>query len=329
MNAAFLHIPVTAILLIIPCLMVLSAFWSATEISMFSFRKTKLSLLVKQGNKRALLIERIMKRPENLLSAILVGNNITNTAISVLITALAIAYLGEEGVLVAMVVATFLLIAFGEILPKVLASQYWEFTAYNVARPIGVAIKLFGPLNFLFSLLTRLVAGIFGIKIEYRKPFITKEELKHIVHISQESGHLHEHETALLQNVFKFTDSLVHDVMVPRDKIMAVDANMPSDQILKMITEKHFTRLPVYEGTIDNIIGVLHTKEYFNVMCYENVFVLQDLLREPYFVAEDMKISEVLRDLQKNRVHLAVVNDKNGSVAGMITIENIIEYRRC
>jgi putative hemolysin len=312
-------------LIVAIALLPLSFFFSATEISMFTFRKSRLAMLVKQGNKTATLINRIMHHPDKLLSTILVGNNIVNVAISALTTTVFLAWFGETGVFISMALTTVVLIELCEILPKVLASQYWERFAFACSRPIYLFSFLFYPFIQMFSAITRVVTYVFGIKIQYRKPLITKEEIKHIVELSSESGHLKSEEVTFLQNMLKFTDQLVGDVMVPRDKIVALELNAKPEVAMKLVTEKHYTRIPVYEGKLDNIVGILHTKDYFNVVCYKNLIVLDDLLREPYFVSEDEKISDILKNLQKNRLHLAVVRSKSGKVTGIVTMENIIE----
>lgn len=325
MNDFMTQLPLMTMLVIAVLLLPLSFFFSATEIAMFTFRKSRLAMLVKQGSKTAVLINRIMHKPDKLLGTILVGNNIVNVAISALTTTVFLAWFGENGVFISMVLTTVVLIELCEIIPKVLASQYWERFAFACSRPIYLFSFLFYPFIQMFSAITRVVTYLFGIKIQYRKPLITRDEIKHIVDISSEAGHLKSEEVTFLQNVLKFTDLVVSDVMIPRDKIVALDINAKSEEAMKLVTEKHYTRIPVYEEKLDNIVGVLHTKDYFNVVCYKNLIVLDDLLREPYFVPEEEKISDVLKELQKNHLHLAVVRNKAGKVTGIVTMENIIE----
>ena len=318
-------LPPVSILVIILGLLVLSACFSATEIAMFSIRKTKLAMLVKQQNKTAILIQKILSEPDKLLGTILIGNNIVNTSASVLATALALHFFGENGIFVAMVAMTLILIQFSEVMPKVLASQYWERFSFAMARPIRILYYIFYPINMLISAVSRLVLRPFNIKIQHRKPMITKEELKHIISLSTESGHLRESETFLLMNVFEFTDRLVSEVMIPKDKMVALDIKMPPDKVMELITEKHFTRIPVYEDNIDNIVGVLHTKDYFNVVCYKDIIATVDLLRKPFFISEKARISELLKELQKKHSHLAIVRDDQNKTIGFITMENIME----
>ncbi|MBI5778092.1 MAG: DUF21 domain-containing protein [Planctomycetes bacterium] len=318
-------LPPASILVIIVGLLILSACFSATEIAMFSFRKTKLAMMVKQQNKTAILIQKILSEPDKLLGTILIGNNIVNTSASVLATALALYFFGENGIFVAMVVMTVILIQFGEVMPKVLASQYWERFSFATARPIRILYYVFYPINMLISAISRLALMPFNIKIQHRKPMITKEELKHIVSLSTESGHLQESETFLLMNVFEFTDRLVSEVMIPREKMVALDIALPPDKITEFIMERHYTRIPVYENDVDNIIGVLHIKDYFNVVCYKDIIATIDLLRKPFFVSEKARISELLKEFQKRHVHLAIVRDDDNKTVGLITLENIME----
>ncbi|HLD36233.1 MAG TPA: CNNM domain-containing protein [Planctomycetota bacterium] len=321
----FSVLPPASIMVIIAGLLILSACFSATEIAMFSFRKTKLAMLVKQQNKTAILIQKILSEPDKLLGTILIGNNIVNTSASVLATALALHFFGENGIFVAMVAMTLILIQFSEVMPKVLASQYWERFSFAMARPIRILYYIFYPINMLISAVSRLVLRPFNIKIQHRKPMITKEELKHIISLSTESGHLRESETFLLMNVFEFTDRLVSEVMIPKEKIAALDINLPPDKVMNLIMERHYTRIPVYEGVVDNIIGILHIKDYFNVVCYKDIIAMVDLLRKPFFVSEKARISELMKEFQKRHVHLAIVRDDDNKTVGLITLENILE----
>lgn len=282
-------------------------------------------MLVRQGNKTAILIERIMKRPERLLGTILVGNNIVAITVSIMGTALSIRLFGEKGVWVALGGVTFLLVLFGEIIPKVVASQFWEGFAFTAVRPIWLFMKLLYPLVAFFSVLSNIFFHLFGVKIEYKRPFITKDELRHIVDLSKEAGHLKKEEVTLLENIFAFHDRSVKEVMLPREQIVAVDINLPADKMLQIVAGSHRTRLPVYEGNLDNIIGIVHTKEYLNLLCYQDVVHVQDLLRPVYFTDESKKISELLRELQQKHLHLAVVKNQNTQIAGVITIEDILE----
>lgn len=318
-------LPPLSILIIIFCLLILSACFSASETAMFSFRKTRLAMLVKNGNKTAIAIQKTLAEPERLLGTILIGNNTVNTSASVLATALALFLFGEKGIFITMIVMTLFLIQFCEVMPKVIASQYWEKTSFALVRPMRILYHIFHPLNMIISFITKMVLKPFNIKIQHRQPIITKEELKHIVDMSTQSGHLEEDETFLLQNVFEFTDRIVSEVMLPKEKIVAVDMNQSPEKLMEFITDKHFTRIPVYEENIHNIVGILHTKDYFNVVCYKDIIVLADLLRKPMFVSEKTRISELLKEFQKKHLHLAIVKNDANETVGIITLENILE----
>jgi CBS domain containing-hemolysin-like protein len=284
-------------------------------------------MLVKQGDKRAIMVNKLLQRPEAVLSTILVGNNIVNTATSVLGTVLALEIFPKHGVLIAMFGIAFITIQFGEVMPKALASQFWEKMAFASTKPLRFFSFIFYPFVLFFSITTRIFGRIFGIRIKYNKPLITKDELHHMVDIVKESGNIKEDEAMILQNIFKFTDKTVRDIILPREKVDVLNINSNNDEILKMITEKHHTRIPVYEESPDNIIGILYTKEFLNVVCYgeSGLIVLLDLIRKPYFITETRKISEILKEMQKNHLHLAVVKDANGKFTGIVTVEDIIE----
>jgi len=187
---------------------------------------------------------------------------------------------------------------------------------------LGYSVSFY-PFVALFSLTTRFFGLLLGIKIKYSKPLITKEELRHTVDIARETGNLKENEAIILQNLFKFTDRTVQEVMLPRNKVDILSISAPTNQILNTITEKHHTRIPIYEDSPDNIVGILYTKDFLHIVCYGEggLIILQDLMRKPYVVSENRKISEVLNELQKNRVHLAIVKDERGKFSGIITLK--------
>jgi CBS domain containing-hemolysin-like protein len=319
--------PVWSLITSIVLLLFLSGFFSASELALFSFRKTRLAMLVKQGSKKAILLNRIMQKPESVLSTILVGNNIVNTASTILATILAVRLFDDEGYLIAMFGMAFLTIQFGEVLPKALASQFWEKAAFAATNPIKIFNIIFYPFVMFFSLTTKFLVFLLGIRIKYRKPLITKDELRHTVEMAKDAGHLKEDETLILQNIFKFTDQKVADVMLPMEKVDVLDIDASQEKILDMIADKHHTRIPVYQGKPDNIIGILYTKEYVNVICHGDtgLIVLHDLIRNPYVVSDTSKTSEILKVMQKSHVHLAIVKDKSDKFVGVITIEDILE----
>ncbi|MBI4833825.1 MAG: HlyC/CorC family transporter [Planctomycetes bacterium] len=322
-----IDLPTWSLIISIVLLLFLSGFFSASELALFSFRKTRLVMLVKQGNKKAQRLNHIMQKPESILSTILVGNNIINTASAVLATILAVRLFPEHGYLIALFGMAFLTIQFGEVLPKALASQFWEKTAFSAVNPLRVFSTLFYPFVKFFSLTTRFFAFLLGIKIKYRKPFITKDELRYTVEMAKDAGHLKDDETLILQNIFKFTDQTVADVMLPKEKVDVLNIDASQEEILTMITNKHHTRIPVYQGKPDNIIGILYTKEYLNVICHGDtgLIILHDLIRKPYVVSDTAKTSEILKVMQKSHIHLAIVKDRADKFIGVITIEDILE----
>ncbi|MFH0777105.1 MAG: CNNM domain-containing protein [Candidatus Eisenbacteria bacterium] len=231
----------------------------------------------------------------------------------------------EHAVFISAVVMTLLVLVVGEIFPKVLATQFSERIAVATARPFAMMRVILMPAAKVFACMIDLVFWLFGIRVAPRQAKVTREELRHAVHVSAESGFLKGGEAGLLHRVFEFNDRLTREVMIPKDKMVMLDKKMSFDEILAVVTEQGYTRLPVYEESPDTIIGMIHTKDILNLLVYREVFILEDLIRKPDFVAATQPISEVLLTFQKERRHIAVVLGENKVPVGLITMEDILE----
>jgi putative hemolysin len=306
-------------------LLIVSAFFSLSETAFFSLNKTRLDFLIKQKNKRAISIFNVISEPDRLLSTILTGNNIVNTIVSTIGTTIAIYYLREWGVILAPIIVALVLLMFGETFPKVLATQFPEQLSLLIVKPYEWIRWILSPIVTLITYITYLVFNLFGIKIEYKKTIFTREEVKHIIKESGETGVLADGEHKLLHRVFELNDKFAKEVMVPRDMIVAIDADMGQDDIVRIITEEGHTRYPVYKRSIDNIIGIIHSKAIINMLINNPLFVLEDLMMEPYFVPEDKKISKILAEFQQKGLHIAIVKDTQGAVSGLIQIKDILK----
>ncbi len=306
-------------------LLIVSAFFSLSETAFFSLNKTRLDFLIKQKNKKAISIFNVISEPDRLLSTILTGNNIVNTIVSTIGTTLAIYYLREWGVILAPIIVALILLMFGETFPKVLATQFPDRLSLLIVKPYEWILWGLSPIVTLITYITYLAFNLFGIKIEYKKTIFTREEVRHIIKESGETGVLADGEHKLLHRVFELNDKFAKEVMVPRDKIVAINADMSSDDIVRIVTEEGHTRYPVYRRNIDNVIGIIHSKAIINMLINNPLFVIEDLMMEPYFVPEDKEISKILAEFQQKGLHVAIVKDTQGAVSGLIQIKDILK----
>lgn len=306
-------------------LLVMSAFFSMSETALMSLSKIRIRHMVDEGVKGARLVAKLTEDPNKLLGAILIGNNIVNIGASALATSLALKAFGESGVGIVTIVMTILVLIFGEITPKSIAKQKSEQVALRVSKLINVVVKVFRPLIFVFTAISSVFIRLLGCDPKASESFITQEELKTMVGVSEEEGVLEGVEKEMIFNVFDFVDAQVKDVMVQRVDVVAVDINANYEEILDVIKKEQFSRIPVYDQTIDDIVGVLYVKDLIIAGESKENFKVIDYIRDPYYTFEFKKIKELFSEMKKTRNHLAVVLDEYGGNVGIVTIEDLIE----
>ncbi len=307
-------------IIILAVLIMLSAFFSATETAFFSMNKIRMKSLANDGNRRARKATKLSEDIDRLLSTILIGNNLVNIATTAIATVLFIELLGEDlGATVATIATTVVVLMFGEITPKSLAKNFPESFAMFAAPIIGMAVTAFTPLSWLVSMWQKLVYKF--IKAPDDRG-VTEEELITMVEEAEEDGEIDENESELIRNAIEFDDIEVEDIYTSRVDVVAVDIEDSIEEINEQF-EKGFSRLPVYRDTIDNIIGVLNQKD-FAVMKKTGQYV-GDVMHDPIFVVPSMKISELLRTLQSKKSHMAIILDEFGGTVGIVTLEDILE----
>ncbi len=306
--------------------LVLAALAASAETSITSISRVRLKHLVEEGNQQAKLIERLHKEPNAYLSTILIMNTVAIIAASSAATLLSLHLYQERvaewlvGLLLALVV-----LMFCEIAPKSLALQRAERVALALARIVAGATFVMRPLVGVLTTVTNALVRLFGGKTPVKGPFVTEEELKMLVEVGEEEGVLEEEEREMIHGIFEMGDMAIREVMVPRTDLVAVEVGQPMAAAVELVSKYGHTRIPVHEGSLDNIVGVLYAKDLLRAANHGSPQTLRELARKPYFTPESSKVQDVLRDLRKNRVHMAIVVDEYGGTAGAVTIEDIIE----
>ncbi len=312
-------------IILLGALLILSGYFSGSETALTSASKVKLR---NQAQNDGVKIDRSLKMMKNFdqtLSTLLIGNNIVNIAMATIATKIATDMFGDSGstLFVTTVVITILVLTFGEVLPKSLAKPYAEKFLMTVSASLGIVMIVFHPITWLFVKLRVGVAKVIGSNHE--ESTVTDEDVKALVEIGEEEGKFLTQEKELIHNAIEFDDIVVKDILTPRPDMVAVSINSTIDQIKDIFIQEKYSRMPIYDGTTDNIVGVISHRDFFEQYVQHNIFDIGIILRKPYFVISSVKISNLLKELQKRKVHLAIVLDEYGGTLGIISIEDILE----
>lgn len=296
-----------------------------SETALMSLSRIRLRHMVEERVPKAELVEKLIEDPSKLLGAILIGNNVANIAASAVATVLATDLFGDTGVGIATGVITILVLIFAEITPKSIAKQRAETVSLLVATPIKFIVIIFKPLVYIFTTISSIFTKMFDGGPSADKSSITEEELRTMVGVSEEEGVLENVEKEMIFNVIDFADLLVKDAMVQRVDIVSVDEEASYDEVMDIIKNEQFSRIPVYRETIDNIIGVLNVKDLAMVENIREDFNISKYIRETLYTFEFRKILELFKEMKRTRNHMAVVLDEYGGTVGLITIEDLVE----
>lgn len=304
-------------------LIVFSGYFSATETAYTSLSKIKLKNMMQKKNKRAEMVYKQAENYDRVLSTILVGNNIVNIASATIGTILFTSLLGGElGPTISTVVITVVVLIFGEVMPKSVAKEFPEKFAMFSAPILTVFIYLFIPLTMCFSGLKKITNKLFKNKGENRS--ITEDELITIVEESENGGVLDEHESELIRSAIEFNDLEAMEILVPRVDMVAIDIHTPLEEIAQIFRESGYSRLPVYEESIDDVVGFIHEKDFY-MLLYKKGKSIKSIVQKIIYTAPTIKISVLLRQLQLEKCHMAIVIDEYGGTKGMVTMEDILE----
>lgn len=311
-------------LIIIAVLVLLSAFFSSAETALTTANKIRIKTLADQGNKRAVTLLKVTEDPGKMLSAILIGNNIVNISASSLTTTWATELFGNAAVGIATGVLTLLILIFGEITPKTMATIHAEKLGLAYSGIIYFLVRIMTPLIFIVNKLANGVLKLLHIDASQSGNAITEHELRTIVDVSHEEGVIESDERQMIYNVFDFGDSQAKDIMVPRVDMVSIDIHSTYQEIIEVFKREKFTRLPVYEKSPDNVVGLINVKDLLLYSATDE-FSIQDIMRKPHFTYEFKKTSELMMEMRQYSINFTIVLDEYGATAGLITLEDLLE----
>lgn len=334
MDTVFLELALIVILI------VLNGFFACSEFAIISIRKSKVAQLVAEGDERAKIVEEQQKDPHRLLAIVQIGLTLVASTASAVGGIIAVEHLkpvlqrtpyefvrnAAEPLAVTTVVAliSYLSLIFGELVPKAIGLQYADTVALRVAGTINLLERVGGVLVSLLTLSSKAVLRLMGIKGEGRA-FITREEVQHIVAEGHETGIFSAAETEYIRNIFDFTHTYVREVMVPRTRMVAFDLDLPREEMLRNVLDNMYSRYPVYREGIENTVGFIHSKDLLGRMVTEPDFDINAIVRPPFYVPEGKRVNDLLKEMQRKRIHMALVVDEYGGISGLVTTEDLLE----
>ncbi|NQT06688.1 MAG: HlyC/CorC family transporter [Candidatus Omnitrophica bacterium] len=311
-------------LFILAALLLCSAFFSGSETALFSLSKIRVRRLQVENVKNARTLAYLLNRPRTLIITILTGNMLVNILASSMASSIALKLFGDRGLGISIGIMTLLILTFGEITPKVISIKNSERISLFVAPYILFFSRLVLPLRKILGYIVDFLEPIASRKIKRDQEDLNEEEVKKAVEIGTRFGALDKKEEEMIRGVFKFNDKTARDVIVPPQRIVAVDISTPLDTIRSIITKKELSRMPIFENNLDNIVGMLYAKDLI-VAGQKGEFALRDILRKPFYVAEDINLDDLLREFRKHRIHMALVKNKGGRLAGLVTLQDLLE----
>ena len=321
MDPAILLQKIPHIVIIVVCTF-FSGYFSATETAFSTFNKTRMKTLAEKGNKSAARVLRLSENYGTLISTILIGNNVVNILASAMATVLFTAVYGEDlGPTVATIVLTIAILIFGEVAPKNIAKEHAEGFSMFSAPLIQVLVWVFLPFNIFFGLLKKLLSIIFKSSDDNK---MSQEELLMLVDEVEQGGSIDEDEGSLLRNVIEFTDRKAEEILTHRVDIAAFEIDAPKEEIAQIFAETKYSRLLVYEDSLDHVLGVLHQKDFYTATGLTDKDI-KDLITPPFFIPQREKVSDLLKLFQQNQSHIAVVVDEYGGTVGLVTMEDVLE----
>lgn len=314
---------------VLTLLILLSAFFSSSETALLSFNRIRLKHLIKEKNRKGLLISKLLETPEKLITTILIGNNIVNIFASTLATAVAIKLWGNSGLTIATIAMTIIILLFGEVIPKSIATGSSEKISFIIATPIKIVMTIFSPVVKIFNIITTFIKKVFRID-DSETPFFTIEEFKTMIDVGKKEGVFEEEEQEMLHGIVTFGDNSVKAIMkTHRTDIVAFPADITYKEVKNTIISEQFSRYPVYEENIDNIIGILYAKDLFKLSREEKEnFDIKKVMipkEKTIFIPGTKRADALFKDMKRRRIHIAIVLDEYFGTMGIVTLEDLLE----
>lgn len=327
-------------LIVIAILIVLNGFFACSEFAIISIRKSRVAQLVSGGNERAKIVEELQKDPHRLLAIVQIGMTVVGSTASAIGGIIAVEHLkpvlralpyemvrnAAEPIAVTILVAivSYLILIFGELVPKTIGLRYADSMALRVAMPINYLARMGVVVVSFLTLSSKAVLKLLGVKRE-GQAFITREEVQHIIAEGHETGVFSATEQEYIKNIFDFTHTNVREVMVPRTRMAALDLDLSREEMLRFILEHEYSRYPVFRGSIEEVSGFIHGKDFLGRIVTEPHFDIMTIVRPPIFVPEGKKVNDLLKEMQRKRSHMALVVDEYGGISGLVTTEDLLE----
>lgn len=327
-------------LFIIVVLVVLNGFFSCSEFAIVSIRRSRVAQLVAEGDARAKALQELQQDPHRVLALVQIGVTLVGSTASAIGGIIAVEHLKPLlatpsvnisaqvaeplAVSIVVILISYVTLIVGELAPKAIGLQYADMVALRVARPISLMARVATVAVTFLTASSRGFLALFGIK-EAEQEFITREEIRHIVAEGQKAGEFSAYEEQFIKNIFDFTHTYVREVMVPRPRIIGLDLDLPREELIETVLEHQYSRYPVYRENIENIVGFIHGKDLMGRMVSEPGFDIASIIRPPFYVPEQKRVSDLLKEMQRKRGHMALVVDEYGSISGIVTTEDLLE----
>lgn len=305
-------------------LLLVSAFFSGSETALMALDRLRVKYLQQKGRPGAGRLAELFEHPDRLLGGILIGNNLVNIAASVIATGFFVSHFGERGELMTILLLTPVLLIISEVCPKTYAAQYPEKTSFFVLRPILLVLWVLAPVIRVVTLISGLLTGFLRGEGKENES-LTEDEIRAIIEVGEESGVVAAEQRRMLHGVFDLSETRVRDIMLPRTEIVGVEAGSSFAVVLDTLQKARHSRFPVYRESLDNIVGVIHSKDILEYIGNEEQFSLGKLCRKPHFVPESNRIALLLQSFRKRKEHLSIVVDEYGGVEGLVTLEDVVE----
>ncbi len=312
---------------IILLLLIFSGFFSGSETALFSLSSIQRERIKRTGNKKALLINKLLSRPRKLIVTILIGNDMVNIAASVIAASLFVSLNKEHGEWIAIAVMTPVTLIFAEVIPKTLAITYNEKVAPFVSKPLYFFSQLIFPLRFILYNISIMISKIAGFEKHHISTTIMEDEFRALVDQSHESGEINRAERDLIHNVFEFSDTHAFEIMTPLNEIFSLSEDMTIERAVKAVQQSRFLRIPVFRNRFDSIVGILYTKDLLKINTTKSGSAentIQKIYRKPFFINENIKTDDLFHILKKKRIHIAICMNKQGKVTGLLTMDDLL-----